>query len=145
MFANPFDWVAAPVPSKRSPPAGFERLLGGSLAIRRLRNGAGPIQEEDSDLFVGDAADVHRAMNSVHRFIPVNLPRRDRDVIAGTLVPVFDDECVTAEDYGDSMEGIPVPRCRCARREAQPSHERMCWRNHSHSHAADHPLAFLCQ
>jgi hypothetical protein len=63
-------------------------------------------------------------MNPVGRLIPVNLARREPDVIAGALVPIFDGQRVAAEDYGNSMEGIPVPRRDFPWREAQPSDER---------------------
>jgi hypothetical protein len=93
------------------------------LLDRWLGNCIRVIQEEDRDFLVGCAADVDRAMNSIGRFIPIDLARRRREVPTGAPITVFDHECGASEYDCDPVKGIPVPGSGLAGRKVLPPHE----------------------
>lgn len=56
----------------------------------RLRHCVRTVEKEDGNLLVGLLTDIDTAVDALGRLIPINLPRRDRDVLALTPIAVFE-------------------------------------------------------
>ena len=62
-------------------------------------------------------------MDAIGWLVPIHLARVDLHALSHALIAVFDGQGVAAQDYGDSMERVAVPRGSLAGREPQPSHQ----------------------
>jgi hypothetical protein len=67
------------------------------------------VEQEDRNFFVGLLPNIHCAMNAVRRFVPTNLPRRNRKAIGLTSVTVFDGKHVAGQHHRNSAKWVSMP------------------------------------
>src|SRR5262245_9366430 len=101
----------------------FSHRRRGLVHRNRLRYGIWPIEEEDRDLVVQNLTGIDGAMDAIARLVPIGLARDDVCDVGLTAITELDRENIAAQDNGDSMIRIAMPRCRFARLERQPSND----------------------
>jgi len=87
--------------------------------LLRLGIGAWLIKKESCDFFESHLADVYSAMDPGSWFLPVHLAGRERFTMGFAAVLEFDIEKISAENDGDAMVGIGMPRRGFSREQAQ--------------------------
>ena len=68
------------------------------VAAARLWDGFGMFSKEDGNFLVYSLADIDCAMDVIGRFVPIDLPGCDFDVVARVSVSEFDSQGMAAED-----------------------------------------------
>ena len=81
------------------------------------------VKKEDGDLLVDLPANVDGTMDAIGRLLPMCLAWGDCNVLGLVPILVFDMQRVATQDHGDPVEGVAMPRCSLAGREAQPSNQ----------------------
>lgn len=81
------------------------------------------VEKEDGDLLVRLLADIHTAVNTVGRLIPIRLPRHDLEPMVFTTFAVLDGKSIAAHDHCYAMKWVTVPAHCLAGCEAQPTDE----------------------
>ncbi len=115
--------VARRARGELSRPTGWcGQLAISSSILARLGMCIGLI-EEDCNLLIRLASDVHSAMHPIGRFVPVSHPRLDGKILVRAAVAILDRECVPAEYDGHAVVGIAMPRRALAWSHALPAHE----------------------
>jgi hypothetical protein len=67
-----------------------------NLFLGRLRHRVRAVEQEDRDLLVGLLADIHSAVNALSWLLPVNLPRRNPDLMTLSSIPILNAEEIDA-------------------------------------------------
>ena len=68
------------------------------------------VEQENRDLLIRLLAHIHRPMNTGARFLPLDLPRRDLNVVALASVTILNGEEIASQDHCHSLKWIAVPR-----------------------------------
>jgi hypothetical protein len=75
-----------------------------------LRYSVWTVEQEDSDLLIRLASDVHCTMNSLGWIFPLDLTRRDFDALALPSITVLNREEIAAQDHRNAVKWIAMPR-----------------------------------
>jgi hypothetical protein len=94
------------------------------VAAARLWDGFGMFSKEDGNFLVYSLADIDCAMDMIGRFVPIDLPGCDFDVVARVSVSEFDPQGIAAEDDRYAMAWVTMPRRAHAGCETQASNQR---------------------
>lgn len=77
------------------------------VAAARLWDGFEMFSKEDGNFLVYSLADIDCAMDVIGRFVPIDLPGYDSDVVARVSVSEFDPQGMAAEDDRYAMPWVP--------------------------------------
>ena len=77
------------------------------------------IEKEDGNLLVRLFTDIDTAVNPVSWLIPIDLPWRDREVLALTPITVFNGKCIPVQHDSYSMKRVAMPGHSLTRREIE--------------------------
>ena len=103
------------------------------VAAARLWDGFEMFSKEDGNFLVYSLADIDCAMDVIGRFVPIDLPGYDSDVVARVSVSEFDPQGMAAEDDRYAMPWVTMPRrvSPGARRKRRTSVVPRRWRTSS--------------
>jgi len=93
-----------------------------NLFLGRLRHRVRAVEQEDRDLLVGLLADVHSPMYAVTRLFPLDLSRRNLDALTLAAIAAFNRDEIAAQDHGNAVKWIAMPRHGFAGRKSKPAH-----------------------
>jgi hypothetical protein len=135
-LSRPGEVAKPPDPLGGKMRCGTAQHAAAGLLLAGPRYRVGKFEKEDGDLLAGQRADVDRAVDTVERFVPIDLPNGERYLLARAVVAKFNRQGSAGQDYRDPMKRV---RRGLAPRQMHPRRTRIAprwWSACSTVHAA---------